>query len=298
MPSHLIDENDLSDADIAHLCAEARLYRESPHSRHFASPRRVGLVFTEHSTRTRVSFEMACHRLGADAIVIHGDSSSLMKGESLFDMLQNLQAMGMDALVVRVTEEGALRDCAASLTIPLINAGEGRYAHPTQALQDTCLIESTKGPLAKLTIALCGDVMHSRVARSNVRLWRRLGATIRLVGPPSSLPDEPLFEAIPRYHNMDEGIKDADTVMMLRLQRERMTTAVDEAAFIRDYQLTPARLMAYAPNAIVMHPGPVNYGVEMSASMRDHPASYVLEQVRYGVAMRQAVLAHYMQGVL
>ncbi|HYJ53567.1 MAG TPA: aspartate carbamoyltransferase catalytic subunit, partial [Allosphingosinicella sp.] len=244
----------------------------------------------ENSTRTLFSFEIAGKRLGAQVSNFHPAASSVRKGESLIDTALTLNAMRPDILVIRHEADGAAADVAAVMECPVINAGDGRGEHPTQALLDALTIRRRLGRIAGATVAICGDIRHSRVANSNMRALPLLGANVRLVGPPGLLPAE---TPLPVFTDFDEGIAGADVVMMLRIQRERMEEAFPDT--IQDYHasygLTHARLNKHAPNAIVMHPGPMNRGVEIDGALADDPErSAILEQVELGVAIRMACL--------
>jgi aspartate carbamoyltransferase catalytic subunit len=247
-------------------------------------------AFFENSTRTLFSFEIAGKRLGAQVSSFHPAASSVRKGESLNDTALTLNAMRPDILVIRHEAVGAAAEVAALMDCPVINAGDGTGEHPTQALLDALTMKRRCGRIAGLTVAICGDIRHSRVAGSNMRALPLLGAKVRLVGPPRLLPaDSPL----PCYTDFDEGIAGADVVMMLRIQRERMEQAVAGSLgdFHTLYGLTRARLDAHAPDAIVMHPGPMNRGVEIDGELADDPGrSTILEQVELGVAVRMACL--------
>ncbi len=250
-------------------------------------------AFFENSTRTLLSFEIAGKRLGADVVNMHAAQSSVKKGETLIDTAMTLNAMRADAIVIRHASSGAVQLIADKVDCPVLNAGDGRHEHPTQALLDALTIRRRKGHIEGQIVAICGDILHSRVARSNIIALSTLGAQVRVVGPPTLIPkDIELMGATP-FTDMDAGIKDADVVMMLRLQNERM-----DGAFIpspREYHmlygLTPQRLEQAKPDALVMHPGPMNRGVEIVSSIADDPVrSAVTEQVEMGVAVRMACL--------
>jgi aspartate carbamoyltransferase catalytic subunit len=248
--------------------------------------------FVEPSTRTRSSFELAEKRLSADSLNFSTSTSSLVKGETLLDTLRNLEAMSPDFIVIRHSEAGAPHFLAKHGHTSIVNAGDGAHEHPTQALLDAFTIRRRKARIQGLKVAIVGDILHSRVARSNVHLLTKLGATVVLCGPPTLLPRglERLGARV--THRMDEAIEGADVVMMLRIQRERMTggffpTLREYAAF---YGLDAQRLKRAASDAIVMHPGPINRGVEITGDVADGEASVILEQVRSGVAVRMAVL--------
>jgi len=247
-------------------------------------------AFFENSTRTLFSFELAGKRLGAQVSNFHPAASSVRKGESLIDTAMTLNAMRPDILVLRHEAEGAAAEVAQIMDCPVINAGDGAGEHPTQALLDALTMRRRLGRIEGLKVAICGDVLHSRVAGSNMRALPLLGAQVRLVGPPSLLPmDSPL----PRFTDFDEGIEGVDVVMVLRIQRERMEEAFPDTIedYHANYGLTRARLDKYAPKAIVMHPGPMNRGVEIDGELADDPErSAILDQVEYGVAVRMACL--------
>jgi aspartate carbamoyltransferase catalytic subunit len=244
-------------------------------------------LFYENSTRTAMSFATATHRLGATAIALSVEHSSVKKGETLEDTARTLNAMRPDALVVRHRENGAPATVALIMDSPVINAGDGTNEHPTQALLDAATIQHHFGRIQGLKVAICGDIKHSRVARSNAKLLPRLGAQIRLAGPPELMPDSapPL--------SVDEAIEGADVVMMLRVQRERLREDLGDAPgeFLQRYGLTRERLTRAAPNAVVMHPGPINRGVEIDPLVADDPErSLITLQVEMGVAVRMACL--------
>lgn len=254
-------------------------------------------LFFEPSTRTRSSFQIAAQRLGADVVNFDASTSSARKGETALDTLKNLEAMGVRGFVVRHPEDGAAEmlaeHCGEGTTI--INAGDGRSAHPTQGLLDMLTIRQAKGPdFSKLKVLIVGDVKHSRVARSDLQALRTLGAgEIRVCGPSALLPDDDTLKGCMVGNDFDAMLQGADVVMMLRLQRERMeeglVSSLDD--YHRDYGLTAERLRRHAaPDAVVMHPGPINRGVEMTDEVADGPQSLVLRQVSNGVAIRMAVL--------
>jgi aspartate carbamoyltransferase catalytic subunit len=248
-------------------------------------------VFFENSTRTLFSFEVAGKRLGAQVSNFHTAGSSVHKGETLIDTALTLDAMRPDVMVIRHSETGAPHQVAEVVDCPVINAGDGTGEHPTQALLDALTIRRRRGRIEGLTIAICGDIRHSRVAGSNIKLLPKLGARVRVVGPPALLP--PDTGGLPAFTDLDEGIAGADVVMMLRIQRERMEESVSGSLedFHARYGLTRARLDRVAPDALVMHPGPMNRGVEIDGALADDRSrSAVLDQVENGVAVRMAVL--------
>ncbi|HEY0013331.1 MAG TPA: aspartate carbamoyltransferase catalytic subunit [Allosphingosinicella sp.] len=293
---HLLGIEGLSREDILLILDEADKWTAFNGQARRADERLRGLTqinaFFENSTRTLFSFEIAGKRLGAQVSNFHPAASSVRKGESLIDTALTLNAMGPDILVIRHEENGAAHQVAAVMDCPVINAGDGRGEHPTQALLDALTIRQRKGRIEGLRIAICGDIRHSRVAGSNLRALPLLGAEVRAVAPPLLMPD-PLPPGVEGFRDMDEGIQGADVVMMLRIQRERMETAVSGSLddFHALYGLTGERLKRAAPDAIVMHPGPMNRGIEIDSDVADDPErSAILDQVANGVAVRMACL--------
>lgn len=257
--------------------------------------RTVVNLFFEPSTRTRTSFEIAARRLGADVINFDAGLSSTRKGETVADTLRTIEAMGVDLFVVRHAEDGTLAALAeVARGARLVNAGEGRSAHPTQGLLDMLTIRQLKGgDFGALTVAILGDVRHSRVARSDLHALRTLGTgEVRVCGPQSLLPEPHELAGCTVFDRADDAVRDADVVITLRVQRERMESGLvgDVDAFHRDYGLTRARFALAAEDAIVMHPGPMNRGVEIADALADGPRSAILRQVANGVHMRMAVL--------
>jgi aspartate carbamoyltransferase catalytic subunit len=257
--------------------------------------RTVVNLFYEDSTRTRISFEAAAKRLSADVINFSAKGSSVSKGESLKDTALTLQAMGADAVVIRHPASGAPYQLADWVDGSVLNAGDGTHEHPTQALLDAYTIRSRLGRLDGLSVAIVGDVLHSRVARSNVILLSTLGAKVSLIGPPTLLPvgiEDALAPGTEVRYDLDEVLPRVDVVMMLRVQRERMEDAYFPSAreYTRRYGLDGARLRALPEHAIVMHPGPMNRGMEISPEVADSPRSTIVEQVANGVSVRMAVL--------
>jgi aspartate carbamoyltransferase catalytic subunit len=250
-------------------------------------------AFFENSTRTLLSFEIAGKRLGADVVNMAVASSSVKKGETLIDTAVTLNAMHADMIVIRHQSSGAVQLIADKVDCPVLNAGDGRHEHPTQALLDALTIRRRKGRIAGLAVAICGDILHSRVARSNILALTALGAEVRVVAPPTLMPAAiERMGAIP-FTDFDAGLDGVDVVMMLRLQNERMEGAFlpSPREFHALYGLTPARLERAAPDALVMHPGPMNRGIEITSSVADHPTrSAITEQVEMGVAVRMACL--------
>src|SRR3954449_12966485 len=250
-------------------------------------------LFYEDSTRTRTSFELAGKRLGADVINMSVSTSSVNKGETLLDTATTLNAMQCDLLVVRHDQSGAPHLLAQKVDAAVINAGDGTHEHPTQALLDALTIKRRKGRIAGLTIAICGDIAHSRVARSNIHLLTTMGCEVRVVGPPTLIPAGISDLGVSVFHDMKAGLDGVDVVMMLRLQRERMARGLVPSAreYFRFYGLDHEKLACARPDALVMHPGPMNRGVEIDSAMADDPQrSLIREQVEMGVAVRMAVL--------
>lgn len=250
-------------------------------------------LFFENSTRTRTSFELAGKRLGGDVINMSVGTSSIKKGESLIDTAMTLNAMHPDALVVRHSESGAVHLLAEKVNCSVINAGDGSHEHPTQALLDALTIRRRKGHLEGLEVAICGDVAHSRVARSNIHLLSIMGARVRLVAPPTLLPSGIERMGVEIHHDMERGIAGCDIVMMLRLQTERMKGSFVPSVreYFRYFGLDVDKLQAAKPDALIMHPGPMNRGVEIDSLVADDiDRSLIREQVEMGVAVRMAIL--------
>ncbi|MGR3398590.1 MAG: aspartate carbamoyltransferase catalytic subunit [Paracoccus sp. (in: a-proteobacteria)] len=250
-------------------------------------------MFFENSTRTQASFELAGKRLGADVMNMAVSQSSVKKGETLIDTALTLNAMQPDLLVVRHPHSGAVNLLAEKVNCAVINAGDGRHEHPTQALLDALTIRRAKGRLHRLTIAICGDIAHSRVARSNLILLGKMENRIRLIGPSTLMPAGVAEMGVELYEDMREGLKDADVVMMLRLQKERMDGGFipSEREYFHRWGLDAEKLALAAPDAIVMHPGPMNRGVEIDGTIADDiNRSVIQDQVEMGVAVRMAAL--------
>jgi aspartate carbamoyltransferase catalytic subunit len=294
---HLLAIEGLNPWEIAFLLDEAERWvgaSEAPPPRsHALAGLTVVTAFFEASTRTALSFEVAARRLGADVVALQPGSSSLAKGETLLDTALTLAAMRPDAIVIRHNRSGAPALIASKTGFPVLNAGDGQHEHPTQALLDALTIRRRKGRIEGLVVAICGDVLHSRVARSNFAALTALGATVRAVAPPTLMPAGIERLGVEPHLTMESGLRGADVVMMLRLQRERMAGAFIPSAreYFRLYGLTRARLALAAPDALVMHPGPMNRGVEIESAVADDFArSAVQEQVALGVAVRMACL--------
>jgi aspartate carbamoyltransferase catalytic subunit len=254
----------------------------------------VALLFYEASTRTRVSFEVAAGKLGALTTLVTASASSIEKGESLLDTAYTLRATGADALVLRHPSAGAPELCARHLDIPVINAGDGMHEHPSQALLDAYTLLRHGKKLHGLKVAIVGDILHSRVARSNIHLLSKFGAQTVLCGPPELTPEvaATLAKGVHVTGHMEEALRGADVIMMLRVQKERLEgLELDLAEYIGHYQLTDERLRLAKRDALVLHPGPVIRGVELSSEVADGPHSVIREQVQNGVAVRMAIFA-------
>jgi aspartate carbamoyltransferase catalytic subunit len=285
-PPHIADLLDLAES-------YALLNRSGKTQRDLLKGRTLINLFFEDSTRTRTSFELAGKRLGADVINMSVSTSSVNKGETLLDTASTLNAMQCDLLVIRHAQSGAPALLSQKVDAAVINAGDGTHEHPTQALLDALTIRRHKGSLEGLVVAICGDIAHSRVARSNIHLLTTMGSRVRIVGPPTLIPADAARLGVEVFHDMKAGLKDADVVMMLRLQRERMSGGLVPSAreFFRFYGLDAEKLAVAKPDSIVMHPGPMNRGVEIDSAIADHPTRSVIgEQVEMGVACRMAVL--------
>ena len=289
----LLGIEDLSNEDISSLLDLAE-HMDVNHPQPLLAGRRIVLLFYEASTRTRVSFEMAAKALGATTYLVHATASSIEKGETLLDTGLTLRSMGAEAIVIRHPSSGAPHFLQRYLDIPLINAGDGMHEHPSQALLDAFTIKRHKGKLAGLKIAVIGDIFHSRVARSDIHLLSRFSSRIVLTGPPELVPEiaVTLVPGLTLTRSVDEAMTDADVVMLLRVQKERLGglhLAVEQ--YVAEYQITPQRLRAAKPDAIVMHPGPMIRGMELTDAIADGPQSVVTEQVHNGVPIRMAILS-------
>lgn len=256
--------------------------------------KRIALLFYEPSTRTRVSFEFAAKLLGTHTSLISSSFSSIEKGESLVDTGKTLQALGSDCIVVRHPSSGAPNVLARNLRVPVINAGDGMHEHPSQALLDAYTILRHKKSLKGLKVTMVGDIQHSRVVRSNIHLLSRFGAEVVLCGPPELLPEVAacLAPGVKVIRHMEEAIRRADVIMMLRVQKERLAgLKLDADKYIGQYQLTAERLRLARPDALVMHPGPMVRGMEIQSELADGPQSVIEEQVQNGVYVRMAILS-------
>jgi aspartate carbamoyltransferase catalytic subunit len=303
-PGSLLSASDLSLEDVSHLLVRATaLENQDPLVRdRILAKRRVALLFYESSTRTRTSFELAAKGLGADTTLVSDKSSSIEKGESLKDTGLTLRALGAEAIIIRHPSSGAAWQLEAETRLPVLNAGDGMHEHPTQALLDlrTMLAhlrpgveEITAETLSGVTVSITGDILHSRVARSNMLLLPRLGARVVLCGPPALLPEvaAQAGPGIEIVRDFEAALRQSQVVMMLRIQAERLAgLQLDLDEYKAVYQLTGQRLAAFAPTALVLHPGPIIRGLELTAGVADGPQSAILEQVKNGVAIRMAVV--------
>ena len=256
----------------------------------------VANLFFEASTRTRATFELAAQRLSADILSLDIKTSSAVKGESLLDTLHNLEAMQIDMFIIRHQDSGSAHFFASHVNpgVSVLNAGDGQHAHPTQAMLDMFTIRRHKKHFEGLTVAIVGDIKHSRVARSQIHALNILNTgQVRVIAPPTLLPEHAETLGVQIYHDLDEGLKDVDVVIMLRLQKERMTGALlpSEKEYFRQYGLTAERVKLAKPDAIIMHPGPANRGIEIESSVMDGTQSVILQQVTYGIAVRMAVMS-------
>jgi aspartate carbamoyltransferase catalytic subunit len=293
---HLLAITDLSHIEIAALLDLAQFYAETglgkAQTKQILDNRTQVNLFFENSTRTQSSFELAGKRLGADVMNMAVATSSLSKGETLIDTAMTINAMHPDFLVVRHQSSGAVELLSQQVSCAVINAGDGQHEHPTQALLDALTIRRHFGKIEGLTVAICGDVAHSRVARSNIHCLSRMGANVRVAAPSTLLPAGIANFGVEVFRNLADGIRGADVVMMLRLQQERMNGAFVPSMreFYHFFGLTEAKLAEAQPHALVMHPGPMNRGVEIDSSVADGAQSVIREQVEMGVAVRMAVL--------
>ncbi len=294
---HLLGIEGLTAAEISYLLdladGHVDLNRTPGTKRDLLAGMTVINLFFESSTRTRTSFELAAKRLGADVVNMSIAWSSIKKGETLLDTAMTLNAMHPDVLVVRHPDSGAVKLLSEKVNGSVINAGDGSHEHPTQALLDALTIRRRKGGLEGLQVAICGDIAHSRVARSNIHLLNIMGARVRVIAPPTLLPSGIERMGVTAYSDMKQGLKDCDIVMMLRLQTERMqgTFVPSTREYFRYFGLDQAKMQAAKPDALIMHPGPMNRGVEIDSELADDiNRSVIREQVEMGVAVRMACL--------
>lgn len=293
---HLLGIAELSPQDISLLLERAneavQVSRQEEKKKAVLKGRTQINLFFEASTRTQSSFELAGKRLGADVMNMSVASSSVIKGETLIDTAMTLNAMKPDLLVVRHQSAGAVELLANKVDCSVINAGDGSHEHPTQALLDALTIQRKRGKIEGLTVAICGDILHSRVARSNIILLNAMGARVRVIAPSTLLPGNVEKLGVEVFRRMEDGLKDVDVVMMLRLQRERMAGALVPSVreYFRFYGLDVDRLKIAKSDALVMHPGPMNRGVEIASEVADGPQSVIEAQVEMGVAVRMAII--------
>lgn len=295
---HLLDIERLPVADITAILNLAEHYvdqnRADNRKTNKLSGKTAVNLFFEPSTRTRTSFEIAAKRLGMDVVNIPVEHSSTKKGETFLDTVQTLDAMQIDALIIRHNEDGVPQFVAPHLRTAVINAGDGKHEHPTQALSDAFTIRTHKKNLQGLTVAICGDIAHSRVARSNMHLLTKFGAKVRLIAPSYFVTPRDVMPGVEVFEHMSAGLKDADVVMMLRIQHERMAQG-EFAVSLKDYHLRYGldhkKLAVAKPDVLVMHPGPVNRDVEITSALADDPKlSFIHEQVEFGVGVKMAIL--------
>ena len=297
LKSHLLSVEDLSIPEIDILLNKANFYADANKQRGKLEKTLKGstviTLFFETSTRTKTSFELAAKRLGADSIGINASASAIKKGETLIDTAMTLNAMHADILIVRHPDSGAVKLLSEKVNCAIINAGDGTHEHPTQALLDALTIKRNKKNIKGLNIAICGDVLHSRVARSNILLLSKLGARIRIIAPPTLIPKGIENLGVEIFNNMEKGLVDCDIVMMLRLQTERMKGLYVPSTreYFKFYGLDYEKLRNAKKDALIMHPGPMNRGIEIDSSLADNlDRSVIHQQVEIGVAVRMACL--------
>lgn len=293
---HLMDLQDVSRDDINLVLDTARSFREVSEREVKKVPalrgKTVAMLFVEPSTRTRVSFELAAKRLSADTLSIQAAASSMTKGETLLDTALNIQAMNVDLVVIRHPSSGAPQILAQGTKMSVVNAGDGWRSHPTQALLDLFTIREKLGRLEGIKVTVIGDILHSRVARSNIVALGAMGAHVTVCGPSTLLPLGIEQMGVEATTDINKALKDAHVVMALRMQKERQQDSYlpSMVEYVREFCITPERLKKARPDALVMHPGPTNRGIEIAAEVADGPQSVILEQVTNGIAVRMAVL--------
>ncbi|MBA8770401.1 aspartate carbamoyltransferase catalytic subunit [Wolbachia pipientis] len=287
---NLLNISDLTVDDVENITKLANQYlKKEVANSHILENKTVINLFFEDSTRTLASFEIAAKSLGANVVTLPIRSSSINKGEDLKDMIKTLNAMNPDYIIIRHKSSGIINTLAKYVNCSLINAGDGSSEHPTQALADYLVISNHKKQIKDLKVVICGDILHSRVARSNIRLLKMFGAEINLVAPPTLICKHfPEVDSV--HYSLIEGIKDADVIMLLRLQKERMNNSSSEKEYFYLYGLDSQKLSYAKPDAIVMHPGPINRRIEISSDVAD---CVILQQVEFGLAIRKAVLHYY-----
>ncbi|WP_264702996.1 aspartate carbamoyltransferase catalytic subunit [Wolbachia endosymbiont (group A) of Volucella inflata] len=287
---NLLNISDLTVDDVENITKLANQYlKKEVANSHILENKTVINLFFEDSTRTLASFEIAAKSLGANVVTLPIRSSSINKGEDLKDMIKTLNAMNPDYIIIRHKSSGIINTLAKYVNCSLINAGDGSSEHPTQALADYLVISNHKKQIKDLKVVICGDILHSRVARSNIRLLKMFGAEINLVAPPTLICKH-FPEVASVHYSLIEGIKDADVIMLLRLQKERMNNSSSEKEYFYLYGLDSQKLSYAKPDAIVMHPGPINRGIEISSDVAD---CVILQQIEFGLAIRKAVLHYY-----
>ena len=292
-----ISTRDLTSEQIDYILTQALSFREINKREVKKIPtlkgRTIVNLFFEPSTRTRTSFEIAGKRLGADVINISASTSSTQKGETLMDTVKNIQAMSSDIIVIRHSFSGSVKFVADNVHTHIVNAGDGLNEHPTQSMLDLLTIKLQKGKLEGLNVTIIGDIEHSRVARSDIWAMKTCGMNVKLFGPPTMIPVGIEAFGVETASNMEEAVKDADVIIMLRIQRERMSKLLipSEREYSKLFGLTPAVMAKAKKDVMVMHPGPVNRGVELSSVVADSQNSAILDQVENGVAIRMAVLS-------
>jgi len=298
MKFHLPDIDSLSDQHIDHILQRAKTFAKGSYDQTLHG-KVIFNIFMEDSTRTRMSFEVAAKRLGAEVVNFGSSGTSLKKGESHTDTFQTLNAYAPDAVVLRCADYNAPRFAMTQFDAPVINAGDSFRAHPTQALLDAFTLRTHFGDLEGKSIAICGDIAHSRVARSAYAILSRLGMSVRIIAPELLMPKPSEFSQAERYTDMNKALSGLDAVMMLRIQKERMAEGFsgDDHDFFINYGLTQDRLAHCAPHVVVMHPGPMNRGVEIADDVADDPhRSLILQQVKNGIPVRMAVLDYAING--
>jgi aspartate carbamoyltransferase catalytic subunit len=294
---HLLQIDDLNRLEALELLERAHLFLPFTQAKNkkleTLKGRTLVNLFFENSTRTQASFELAGKRLGADVVNMSVKTSSVAKGETLLDTAATLNAMGPDLLVVRHQSSGAVQLLSRKVSCSVVNAGDGKHEHPSQAFLDSLTLKRAFGHIEGLKIAICGDILHSRVARSNVMLLNMLGAEVRLIAPPTLMPSYADMWGVKIFHDLEKGIKDVDVIMALRLQLERMQGSFlpSPREYFRFYGIDRERISLAAPHVKVMHPGPMNRGIEIDSDIADDPKiSLIADQVESGVAMRMAIL--------
>jgi len=297
LKNHLLSVNDLAVPEINVLLNRANYYananRQKGKIEKILKEKTIINLFFETSTRTKTSFELAAKRLGADVISINASASAIKKGETLVDTAMTLNAMHADILIVRHPDSGAVKLLSKKVNCAIVNAGDGTHEHPTQALLDVLTIQRNKRKIKELNVAICGDILHSRVARSNILLLSKLGARIKIIAPPTLIPPGIESLGVEVFYEMEKGLVDCDIVMMLRLQTERMKGMFVPSTreYFKFFGLDKSKLKKAKKDALIMHPGPMNRGIEIDSSLADNlDRSLIHQQVEIGVAVRMACL--------